>query len=67
MKRIWEIIAWVSIACGLAAYFVGWTALMIGSTILVPTEFWFYDAVAAGIFGIFFLIYAVHSEQAKRR
>jgi hypothetical protein len=31
----------------------------------IPTEFWFYDAVAAGIFGIFFLIYAVYSGQKK--
>lgn len=64
MKTLWKIIAWLSMACGLAAYFIGWSALLTKTVIWgIPTEFWFYDAVAAGIFGIFFLIYAVHSEK----
>ncbi len=63
MERLFKVFAWISIACGLLAYFIGWTALFTKSVFWsIPTEFWFYDAVAAGIFGIFFLMYAVHSD-----
>lgn len=59
-----KIFAWISIVCGLLAYLVGWIALFSGDVIWnVPTEFWFYDSVAAGIFGLFFLIYSVHSKK----
>jgi uncharacterized membrane protein YphA (DoxX/SURF4 family) len=63
MKTVWKIIAWISVACGLFAYLTGWAALFTKSVFWgIPTQFWFYDAVAAGIFGLFFLIYAVHSD-----
>lgn len=68
MKILWKILAWLSIICGLSAYFIGWIALFTESVFWnIPNEFWFYDAVAAGIFGIFFLICAVHCDQNKRR
>ena len=64
MKTFWKVLAWISIACGLLAYFTGWIALLTNSIILkVPNEFWFYDAIAVGIFGLFFLIYSVHSKE----
>jgi len=65
---IWKFFAWISIACGLVAYFIGWIALLSRSVVWgVPTEFWFYDAIAAGIFGLFFLIYAVHADKKERQ
>jgi len=64
MKTIWKVIAWIFIACGLIAYSIGWVALLTKSVFRnIPTEFWFYDAVATGIFGIFFFIYAVRSNK----
>ncbi len=48
-------LSWFAFLCGGVAYLIGWAGLLQGTTILIPTEFWFYDAVAAGIFGLFFL------------
>ncbi len=63
MNTVFKVLAWISIACGLLAYSVGWVALITKSVFFnIPTEFWFYDAVAVGIFGIFFLMYAVHKK-----
>lgn len=62
-KLIWEIFAWISIICGLLAYLTGWIALFSERVIWnIPTEFWFYDSVAAGIFGLFFLVYSRNSK-----
>ncbi len=61
MKLLWKILSFVSIGCGVIAYFVGWFALLSQATIgSISTEFWFYDAMASGLFGLFFLIYGVH-------
>ena len=60
-QAFWKFLAWVSIACGLIAYFVGWWALLTKTTVWgISTEFFFYDAIAAVMFGVFFLIYSVH-------
>ncbi len=58
MERIWLFFAWLSIACGLVAYFIGWAGL-VGDTAVanIPTQFWFYNSIATGVFGIFFLLY----------
>ena len=63
MKTIWKVLTWLSAACGLTSYFIGWTALIQESTIWVQTEFWFYDAVTAGIFAIFFSVWGKISEK----
>ncbi|MBI4439501.1 hypothetical protein HY638_00855 [Candidatus Woesearchaeota archaeon] len=60
MKTLWKVLAWIAAICGLIAYSVGWLALMT-SEIWVPTQYWFYDAISAGIFALFFLIYGAHS------
>ena len=61
MKKLFKVFAWILIVCGLLAFLMGWVALFTKSVFLgIPNEFWFYDAVAAGIFGLFFLIYSVH-------
>ncbi len=63
MKMLWKVLAWVFVICGVAAYIVGWIALFTQTTVLgMPTEFWFYDAIATGIFGIFFLMYGTDSK-----
>ena len=63
MNTLFKVLAWISIACGLIAYSIGWVVLITNSVFMnIPTEFWFYDAVSAGIFGIFFLMYAVHKK-----
>lgn len=48
-------LSWFAFLCGLTAYLIGWAGLLQEKTILFPMEFWFYDAIAAGIFGLFFL------------
>ena len=64
MKTTWKIFAWISIACGLLGYGTGWIALFSKRVLWnIPTEFWFYDAVAAGIFALFFVIYNAHSAE----
>ena len=64
MKTIWKTFAWISICCALITYALGWIALIAKSVIFgIPTEFWFYDAVAAGIFAVFFTIYGAHSSK----
>lgn len=57
----WKFLAWISIACGLITYVVGWYALFVKTIVWgIPTEFFFYDSIAAVMFGVFFLIYSVH-------
>ena len=63
MIRIWKILTWLTAACGITAYFLGWFALIQKSTLWIPTEFWFYDAITAGIFAIFFLIWGKFNEK----
>lgn len=62
MRTIWKVLAWISIICGLLAYGMGWIALFSNTVFWnIQTQFWFYDAIAAGIFGLFFVIYGAHS------
>ncbi len=63
-KRIlWKVLAWVFALCGMAAYLTGWVALMNNTSYWVPTEYWFYDAIAAGVFAVFLSSYAYHQEE----
>ncbi len=65
MKTIWKVFAWIAAVCGLLGYGAGWIALLSNSALWnIPTQFWFYDAIAGGIFALFFVIYGGHS--AKR-
>ena len=64
MKKLFKVFAWISIACGLFAYLVGWIALVTKSVFWgIPNEFWFYDAITTVMLGVFFLIYSVHSKK----
>ncbi len=66
MKTLWKILAWLSIACGLVAYSIGWTALFTKTAVWnISPEFWFYDAIATGIFGLFFLIYGANASDGN--
>lgn len=63
MKTIWKAFAWISIICAVVAYVIGWVALIAKNILFgIPTEFWFYDAIAASMFAVFFIIYGVHAE-----
>ena len=63
-KTLFKVLAWIFIICGILAYSIGWINLFTKSVIWdIPTEFWFYDAISAGIMGLFFLIYSVHSKK----
>lgn len=67
-KNIWKFLAWLFIADGLIAYNLGWYALLSKRVFWgVPNEFWFYDAVASGIFGIFFLTHLNSPDKEKMR
>lgn len=60
-QNFWKFWAWLSVICGLTAYSIGWYALFAKATVWgIATEFFFYDAIAAAMFGVFFLIYAAH-------
>ncbi|MBS3116551.1 hypothetical protein J4421_03050 [Candidatus Woesearchaeota archaeon] len=64
--NVWKLFAQISIVCALLTYSIGWGALLSSATIWgIETEFWFYDAVAAGIFGVFFLMYGSQSKQLR--
>jgi len=52
----WSILAAVAAICGGLAYFIGWTALITGTTIWIETQFWFFDAITSALFAIFFLM-----------
>jgi len=66
MKIVWKVLAWIFVACGFIAYSLGWIALFTKSVIWsIPTELWFYDAIATGIFGLFLLIYGAHSQKKR--
>ncbi len=57
----WKFLAWISIICSFLAYLTGWYALFAKTTVWgVSTEFFFYDSIAAVMFGVFFLIYSAH-------
>ncbi len=69
MKTLWKILAALSVLCGIVSVLIGWAALIKKTTIWIQTEFWFYDAITAGVFAIFFLIlymvYAFHGKQIE--
>lgn len=64
-RRLWQVLAWLFVLCGLLAYGWGWTALLNGTTYWFPTEFWFYDAIATGVFAVFFFLHAAKQNGKK--
>lgn len=68
IRRFWRVLAWLALACGAIAYFVGWGAAITQTQVWnIPTQIWFYDAVAAVAFAIFFMMYAAESNILSRR
>lgn len=65
-RKLWRALAWLFALCGIGAYLTGWLALMEEAIFLVPTEYWFYDAIAVGIFAVFFNCLAQHQEEKKK-
>lgn len=66
MKQIWKILSWVFVVCGMVAYLLGWFAVFTKTALWgVRPEFWFYDGIAAALFGIFFLLYGVLTREER--
>ncbi len=63
--RLWKVLAWIFALCGFTAYLIGWVALTNRVEYFIPTEFWFYDAIAAGVFALFFSSYTHNQEEKK--
>lgn len=43
---------------------MGWIGIITGSKIFeIETTMYFYDSIATGIFGLFFLLYSIYSEK----
>ncbi len=64
MKPVWKWFAWILVLCGILAYFVGWIGVLARTTFWgIPNEILFYDAIATGIFGLFFLAWGMLSEK----
>lgn len=67
MKMIWKIFAGISVLCGLTTFLIGWASLALGRDIFgVATEFYFYDAIATVLFGIFFVLWGKSVEGGKK-
>ena len=67
MKAIWKLCAWLSVVCGLTTFLIGWTGLIQGGNIFgIAPEFYFFDAIGAVLFGIFFLLWGKLSEGSKK-
>ncbi|MEM4253119.1 MAG: hypothetical protein QXE84_06310 [Candidatus Nitrosotenuis sp.] len=65
MKMLWRILSGIAGGCGLGAFFIGWASHILGKTIWLATEFWFYDAIASGVFAILFLVWGAVAEKEK--
>ncbi len=56
MKSIWTVLTWVFAVCGLAAYLSAWSNMWFGWDLWrASPETLFLDAIATGIFALFFL------------
>ncbi len=55
-----RIISWIFAFCGIATYLLAWGNMLLGTEILgISTEVYFYDAIAAGVFAIFFMLTSI--------
>ena len=58
MKTTWKVLAWIFVACGILAYLSAWGNMWFGWSLWgVAPEYLFYDAIATGIFALFFLVW----------
>lgn len=65
MRLFWKILSGIVGSCGLGAFFIGWASHILGKTLWLSTEFWFYDAIASGVFAILFLLWGVLGQKEK--
>lgn len=66
MKTTWKVLAWVFLLCGVGSYLLAWIEVFTGTVFLgMQTNVLFYDAIATGIFGIFFLAWGSLSAKNK--
>ncbi len=66
MKAIWKWLAWIFFICGFGAYLLAWTEAFTGAVYwnMTSTSL-FYDSIATGIFGLFFLAWGWMSAKGK--
>ena len=56
MKQVWNLLAWLFAGCGIIAYVSAWADMWFHLNLWgVTSQTLFSDAVATGIFAIFFL------------
>ena len=64
MRIIARILAWLGMICGLIAFLLAWGTAIYGFSIWnAPAEYWFYDSIGSYLFGLWFLIYSIHSKK----
>lgn len=57
MNKILTVLGWLAFLCGVITYLIAWVALLAKSPVLgITPEFWFYDAIAAVLVGIFLVL-----------
>ncbi len=60
---VWRILSWLFAACGIVSFAIGWYGVLSNSAVFgVNPVYYFFDAIASGIFALFFLIYSVQSK-----
>lgn len=58
MKTIWKVLAWIFAACGLITYLSAWGEIWLGWKMWgAAPDALFADAIATGIFALFFLVW----------
>jgi hypothetical protein len=62
MKTVWKALAWIFALCGIGAYLLAWGDIWIGKKPWgAGPEALFADAIATGIFALFFLAWGALS------
>jgi hypothetical protein len=68
VKSLWKILAWVFATCGLLAFFSAWGNLWFGWKLWAASpELLFYDAIAGGLFALFFLAWGKYGADSAHR
>ena len=64
MKPIWKVFAWLFAACGILAYLSAWGNIWFGWNLWgTSAQYLFDDAMATGMFAIFFLVWGKWGEE----
>ena len=65
--RYFKIIAWLFVLCGFVSYLAAWVNTFTKTSLFgIDTTVYFYDAMTAVLFGLFFLLWALHLPKGKK-